>query len=151
MLTCACRRAQPAGGVDQRGQTFVTSPELINPTDASASGFYLANPYNRVSAGSSQAGAEPGTCGQSLPCQRWIPQLVSQPRAPPAGEIIDSFAPGAGDQQLGLGRLLRFLLPCAASAGGSLSQGGHRALLQAAAALRGQRGALVELPMAERR
>ena len=37
--------------MDQTGQTFVSSPDQTNPTDASASGFYLANPYNTVKPG----------------------------------------------------------------------------------------------------
>ena len=38
---------QPAAGIDQTGQTFTESPQLSQPTDSAASGFYALNLNNR--------------------------------------------------------------------------------------------------------
>lgn len=39
---------RPAGGALQEGTLHVASPEVINPTDAAASAFYMSNSNNAL-------------------------------------------------------------------------------------------------------
>lgn len=57
---------RPAIGSPQEGEVFWQTPEITNPADASASGFYITNSYNRF-VGNAASGGWSGYAFVNLP------------------------------------------------------------------------------------